>query len=289
MQYRIILLEESPMVYEVMKDVLEKEGFEVKLIKSEETFLEDLYSFNPHLVIVSTDMFNTNGYDFCKALKTKKDFSAPVVLTGGAYEPFDEELAQKAGADDYIQKPFDSHTLLKKVKNLLQIEDFKLSKEHSENKSPLIASFYSFATLEEVKEPSSNLRDEDVLMEDTSLLPQKASSIFSDPSAAKIFIGDAPPSQQITSEDIYGMIQEPLRTLFYEYFNKKTVDEISLMVTNRLLDIIKEVTPKIVEEVIEERMKTAITYIEKELIRELEKIQIEKGNLSANKSFRKVD
>ena len=43
----------------------------------------------------------------------------PVLLLTGAFEPFDQERARKAGCDGFLAKPFEPQTLIAKVRELL--------------------------------------------------------------------------------------------------------------------------------------------------------------------------
>lgn len=300
MSYRIVLLEENPMVYEVMRGVLEKEGFEVNLVKNEDEFKEQVDSFQPHVVIMSTDMFSTDGYEFCRNFKSSRGL--PVLLTGGAYEPFDEELALLAGADDYIQKPFDGYGLICKVKSILKIEDVKSIEEFSEEKPlSLIKSPEPFLlTVEtiEISEPPIDIQKEEetILIAETSSLAEDVGlreiSEFDDSSSLKEsspLTVDTPFFRPLEDEDIHKLIGEPLKSFIDGQIIKKMSEEISLLVRDKLIDIINRTAPKIVEEVIEEKMNATLLSIQIELQRELKKSLLEINSLLNNKGFKRLD
>jgi hypothetical protein len=61
-----------------------------------------------------------DGYEVCEAIKTSAAWSqVPVLLLTGAFEPFDQERAARAGYDGSLAKPFEPETLIAKVKELL--------------------------------------------------------------------------------------------------------------------------------------------------------------------------
>ncbi len=296
MSYRIVILEESQLVYEIMSGLLEKEGFEVELTKSEDKFLETVDSFLPHLIIISTDVFTANIYEFCKNLKSS--YSIPVLLTGGAYDPFDEELALSAGADDFIHKPFDGYSLICKVKSLLRIEDSKSLKEFSEDEQlSLTRSLEPLLTAETTKStvPSINIHDE----KDTTLIAElpsttenvslKGFSEFADSSSLEELTPlkvNSSLSKALDDEDFHRLIKEPIKSILNDQVMRKMSEEISLLVREKLIDIINEITPKIVEEVIEEKLNTTLLTVQTELERELKKSLLEINNLLTNKSFK---
>jgi hypothetical protein len=62
-----------------------------------------------------------SGYEVCEHIKTSEDLKhIPVLLLTGAFEPFDQERAKKAGCDGFLAKPFEPQTLISKVKELLK-------------------------------------------------------------------------------------------------------------------------------------------------------------------------
>jgi hypothetical protein len=61
-----------------------------------------------------------DGYEVCEFIKKNAALShVPVLLLTGAFEPFDQERAARAGCDGFLAKPFEPQTLIAKVKDLL--------------------------------------------------------------------------------------------------------------------------------------------------------------------------
>jgi hypothetical protein len=77
-------------------------------------------SLRPDIVLADIGLPGQNGYQLCRAIKESPELShIPVILLAGAFEPFDPEKVQASGADDIITKPFESTTLVERVKVLL--------------------------------------------------------------------------------------------------------------------------------------------------------------------------
>jgi hypothetical protein len=61
-----------------------------------------------------------DGYEVCDYIKKNLSLShIPVLLLTGAFEPFDQERANRVGCDGFLAKPFEPQTLIAKVKDLL--------------------------------------------------------------------------------------------------------------------------------------------------------------------------
>jgi CheY-like chemotaxis protein len=74
----------------------------------------------PDLVLADVVMPGKSGYEVCEAIKSDADLRhIPVLLLSGTFEAFDDDRAQRAGADGHITKPFEAQTLVNRVHQLL--------------------------------------------------------------------------------------------------------------------------------------------------------------------------
>ncbi|MDA8171025.1 MAG: response regulator [Nitrospiraceae bacterium] len=121
---KLLLADDSITIQKVVELVLADEGFELKLTGNGEDALEALSSFKPDIVLADVEMPKMGGYELCQTIKSSPATnSIPVILMVGAFETVDEDLIKKAGADDYIIKPFESHDLVSKLRNALPAEE----------------------------------------------------------------------------------------------------------------------------------------------------------------------
>jgi hypothetical protein len=60
-----------------------------------------------------------SGYDICRTIK-ESHRPVPVLLLRGAFEPFDERLAEACGADGFVTKPFEARRLVDRVRDLVE-------------------------------------------------------------------------------------------------------------------------------------------------------------------------
>ncbi len=74
----------------------------------------------PDVVLADVVMPGRNGYEVCEAIKGDPNLKGvPVLLLTGTFEAFDEDRAQRVGADGHITKPFEAQALVDQVNALL--------------------------------------------------------------------------------------------------------------------------------------------------------------------------
>jgi CheY-like chemotaxis protein len=117
---KILLADESVTIRKVVELVLSDEGFQVESVSSGDEALAVVQSSAPSLVLVDVKAKGKNGYEVAQAIKgNPATANIPVLLLAGAFEPVNEELVQKSGADGSLVKPFESKDLIEKVRSLV--------------------------------------------------------------------------------------------------------------------------------------------------------------------------
>jgi CheY-like chemotaxis protein len=77
---------------------------------------------NPAAVVIDTTLEGDDGYAICKEVRSRLPRAA-VVLLASRYTPYDAGRGKDAGADDYIDKPFDTQQLIDKVKKAIGVRE----------------------------------------------------------------------------------------------------------------------------------------------------------------------
>ena len=75
-------------------------------------------SFLPNLILLDLMLPGMDGYQVCREIRAK--YSVPIIMLSAKGEVFDKVLGLEMGADDYIEKPFDSKELVARVKAVLR-------------------------------------------------------------------------------------------------------------------------------------------------------------------------
>src|SRR3982074_3124939 len=86
---------------------LKDQGIDVVAVGNGEAAVRKISEIRPDLVLADVFMPVRNGYEVCEYVK--KDASLahiPVILLVGAFDPLDEQEAQRVGADGVLKKPF---------------------------------------------------------------------------------------------------------------------------------------------------------------------------------------
>ena len=131
---RILIVDDDENIAELISLYLTKECYDTKIVGDGESALEAVSSFAPNLVLLDLMLPGIDGYQVCR--EVRKDSSVPIIMLSAKGEVFDKVLGLELGADDYMEKPFDSKELVARVKAVLrryQVEPAAPVAESSEN------------------------------------------------------------------------------------------------------------------------------------------------------------
>jgi CheY-like chemotaxis protein len=120
MSKKILLADDSITIQKVIELTFSDEDFDVVTVGNGRLALEKLPEVRPDIVLCDIIMPEKDGYEVCEQVKSDPATAhIPVLLLTGAFEPFDQERAARAGYDGSLAKPFEPETLIAKVKDLL--------------------------------------------------------------------------------------------------------------------------------------------------------------------------
>lgn len=120
MSKRLLLADDSITIQKVVQITFAHEDYELTVTDNGDAALAKAREIVPQLILADVYMPGRNGYELCAAIKQDPALrEVPVLLLAGSFEPFDEAKARAAGADAWIEKPFESQALIDKVAALL--------------------------------------------------------------------------------------------------------------------------------------------------------------------------
>lgn len=120
MSKKILLADDSITIQKVIGITFANEDYELTVVDNGADAVIKAGEINPDLVLADVIMPEKDGYEVCKEIKAIPALAGtPVILLTGTFEAFDEAKSKEVGADDYITKPFESQTLIDKVKEQL--------------------------------------------------------------------------------------------------------------------------------------------------------------------------
>ncbi len=102
---RVLVVDDEENIRLVLRTLLKKHGYEVEVAEEGEGALAALESFDPDVILTDVRMPRMGGLDLLAALKAKQHPATVIVMS--AYGNVDLAIeAMKAGAYDYVSKPF---------------------------------------------------------------------------------------------------------------------------------------------------------------------------------------
>ncbi len=115
---KILIVDDDNNIAELISLYLTKECFETMIVNDGESALTAHESFAPNLILLDLMLPGIDGYQVCREVRSKS--SVPIIMLSAKGEVFDKVLGLELGADDYIEKPFDSKELVARVKAVLR-------------------------------------------------------------------------------------------------------------------------------------------------------------------------
>jgi CheY-like chemotaxis protein len=120
MAARILVADDSVTIQKVVELTFSKEDFVLIPARSGEEAIRKAKEVQPDLILLDLVMPDKSGYEVCSALRAEPMLRAvPIIMLTGTYEAFDKDQGLRAGANDFVTKPFESQVLITKVKQLL--------------------------------------------------------------------------------------------------------------------------------------------------------------------------
>jgi len=114
---KILLVEDDPLLSEVMSDILKIENYEVFSASNGKEALDLFVTVKPDLVISDIMMPEMDGYEFLEAVRAMpQGVTVPFLFLSARTERTDVSRARALGVDDYLFKPFDGPELLNAVR-----------------------------------------------------------------------------------------------------------------------------------------------------------------------------
>ena len=115
---KILIVDDDNNIAELISLYMTKECFETKIVNDGESALTAVEDFEPNLILLDLMLPGIDGYQVCREIRAKN--SVPIIMLSAKGEVFDKVLGLELGADDYMEKPFDTKELVARVKAVLR-------------------------------------------------------------------------------------------------------------------------------------------------------------------------
>ena len=115
---KILIVDDDNTIAELISLYFTKECFETMIVNDGESVMSCLQTFAPNIILLDIMLPGMDGYQVCREVRAK--YSIPIIMLSAKGEVFDKVLGLELGADDYIEKPFDSKELVARAKAVLR-------------------------------------------------------------------------------------------------------------------------------------------------------------------------
>ena len=115
---KILIVDDDENIAELVSLYLVKELYETLIACDGEEALRLFSSERPDMVLLDIMLPGMDGYEVLKEIRRQSQ--TPVIMLSAKGEVFDKVLGLELGADDYMEKPFDSKELVARVKAVLR-------------------------------------------------------------------------------------------------------------------------------------------------------------------------
>jgi len=115
----ILVVDDEPAIVTVVRERLEREGFQVQAVASGEEALAHLDAGPVDLVVLDVMLPGIDGLEVLRHLRGAGD-TVPVILLTARDEDVDKIVGLELGADDYLVKPFNPRELSARIRALLR-------------------------------------------------------------------------------------------------------------------------------------------------------------------------
>jgi two-component system response regulator BaeR len=118
MQIKILVVEDDKVTAEILKEVLENEGFSLSLLHRGDEVEPTVRNRPPDLILLDVMLPGKDGLAVCRGIRSFSQ--VPILMLTSRVEEIDRLLGLELGADDYICKPFSPREVVARVKAVMR-------------------------------------------------------------------------------------------------------------------------------------------------------------------------
>lgn len=110
---KILVCDDDEAILEMLKIMLENEGFEVKILENGKAILRKVIEYQPNLILIDIWMPGIDGKEAIKLLKQDPQTNAiPIFIISALHENEVGQIVKKVGVEGFLAKPFDLDELI---------------------------------------------------------------------------------------------------------------------------------------------------------------------------------
>ncbi len=117
---KILYVEDEITLANIVKDTLERSGYQVQLVSDGAEVVDTMLTFRPDLCVLDVMLPNVDGFTLGKDIRRLQP-DIPVLYLTAKSQTSDVITGFKSGGNDYLRKPFSMEELMLRMDNLLRL------------------------------------------------------------------------------------------------------------------------------------------------------------------------
>ena len=119
MSKQVLLIEDEPNIIEAISFILSRDGWTVKTHSNGADAVDMVKERQPDVVILDVMLPGKSGYDILRELRDDPEIGTlPVLMLTARGQTKDRDIAERAGCDAFMTKPFSNADMLETVRAL---------------------------------------------------------------------------------------------------------------------------------------------------------------------------
>ncbi|MDU4859848.1 MAG: response regulator transcription factor [Terrisporobacter othiniensis] len=114
----IYIVEDDISISTLLKDYINKYGFEAVIVENFNNIMEEFDELTPSVVLLDVNLPKFDGFYWCTKIRQKSN--VPIIFISARDSGMDQIRALESGADDYITKPFYYDVVIAKIKSYIR-------------------------------------------------------------------------------------------------------------------------------------------------------------------------
>ena len=118
MKNRILVIEDDTVIQTQLRNLLVGNGYEAETINDFPVTMEQVKSFQPHLILLDIKLPGSDGFSVCSQIRTFSN--VPIIFVTSCNTDMDELNSIMLGGDAFVTKPYNTAILLAKIASILK-------------------------------------------------------------------------------------------------------------------------------------------------------------------------
>jgi two-component system, OmpR family, response regulator len=115
---RVLIVEDEPNIAVALRFLLDREGFDVRVVQDGGAALEAVTASTPDVVILDVMLPNRSGFDILRDIRQGKRADTPVLILTAKGQARDRKTAEDLGVNAFMTKPFSNAEVVRTVRDL---------------------------------------------------------------------------------------------------------------------------------------------------------------------------